>query len=126
MELRGYDVPPGAGRAGGDLEVTLHWRALAPMDRDYTVFVHLVDLDGQLIAQHDSQPWWEVSLPTSTWEPGEELRDQHRLNLPTDLAPGTYSLRAGAYYWETLERLPVIENDAPVNDHVVLGNLELE
>jgi len=126
MELRGYDVSPGVSSGGDDLEVTLHWRALAPMDRDYTVFVHLVDLDGQLIAQHDSQPWWEVSLPTSTWEPGEELRDQHRLNLPTDLAPGTYSLRAGAYYWETLERLPVIENDAPVNDHVVLGNLELE
>jgi uncharacterized membrane protein len=126
MELRGYDVSPGVSSGGGDLEVTLHWRALAPMDRDYTVFVHLVDLDGQLVAQHDSQPWWEVSLPTSTWEPGEELRDQHRLKLPPDLAPGTYSLRVGAYYWETLERLPVIENDVPVNDYVALGNLELE
>ncbi len=126
MELRGYDVPSGAGRAGGDLEVTLHWRALAPMDRDYTVFVHLVNSDGRLVAQHDSQPWLEVSLPTSTWSPGEELRDQHRLSLPPDLLPGTYWLRVGAYYWETLERLPVIENDVPVSDYVELGSLELE
>ncbi len=125
MELRGYDVSPGVGQAGDDLEMTLHWRALAPMDRDYTVFVHLVDSDGQLVAQHDSQPWWEVSLPTSTWGPGEELRDQHRLSLPPDLLPGTYLLRVGAYYWETLERLPVIENDVPVNDYVELGSLEV-
>ena len=96
------------------------------MARDYTVFVHLVDSDGHLVAQHDSQPWWEVSLPTSTWEPGEELRDQHRLSLPPDLLPGTYLLRVGAYDWETLERLPVIENDVPVNDYVELGSLELE
>jgi hypothetical protein len=126
MALRGYDLSPGVGEAGGDLEVTLYWRALAPMDRDYTVFVHLVGPDGQMVAQHDGGPWWEVSLPTSTWGPGEELRDQHRLSLPPDLAPGTYSLQVGAYYWETLERLPLMENDAPVRDYVELGDFEVE
>ena len=126
MELRGYDVSPAVGQAGGDLEVTLYWRALAPMDRDYTVFVHLVGPDGQLVAQHDGEPWWEVSLPTSTWGPGEELRDQHLLKLPPDLGPGIYSLQAGVYYWETLERLPVMENGAPINNYVELGSLTVE
>jgi hypothetical protein len=126
MELRGYDVSPTVGEAGGDLELTLHWRAVAPMDRDYTVFVHLVGPDGQLVAQHDGQPWWEVSLPTSTWGPGEELRDRHLLKLPPDTPPGTYSLRVGAYYWETLERLPVIENDVTVGDFVELGGFAVE
>jgi hypothetical protein len=126
MALHGYDLSPGVGEAEGELEVTLYWRALAPMDRDYTVFVHLVGPDGQMVAQHDGGPWWEVSLPTSTWGPGEELRDQHRLSLPPDLAPGTYSLRVGAYYWETLERLPLMENDAPLGDYVELGDFEVE
>jgi hypothetical protein len=125
MALRGYDLSPGVGQAGRDLDVTLYWQALAPMDRDYTVFVHLVGPDGQLVAQHDSQPWWEVSLPTSTWGPGEELRDQHQLSLPSDLAPGTYTLRVGAYYWETLERLPVVEDNAPVGDYVELGSVDV-
>ena len=126
MELRGYDVSPGVGQAGGDLDVTLHWRGLEPMDRDYTVFVHLVDLNDKLVAQHDGQPWWEVSLPTSTWEPGEDLRDRHLLKLPPDTPPGTYSLRVGAYYWENLERLPVIENEVNVGDFVELGGLAVE
>ncbi|GAB4549159.1 MAG: hypothetical protein Kow0063_44050 [Anaerolineae bacterium] len=126
MELLGYDVSPRAGQPGGDLVVTLYWRALAPMDRDYTVFVHLVGPDGHLVAQHDGQPWWEVSLPTSTWGPGEELRDQHRLSLPPELGAGTYSLQAGVYYWETLKRLPVIEGGIPVRDYVELGRLDVE
>jgi hypothetical protein len=126
MELRGYDVSPTVGEAGGELEVTLHWRGLEPMDRDYTVFVHLVDPDGQLVAQHDGQPWWEVSLPTSTWESGEELRDRHLLKVPPDTPPGTYWLRVGAYYWENLERLPVLENEITVGDFVELGSLAVE
>jgi uncharacterized membrane protein len=126
MALLGYDLSPDVGEAGRDLEVTLYWRALAPMERDYTVFVHLVDPDGRLMAQHDGQPWWEVSLPTSTWGPGEELRDQHRLSLPPDLAPGTYSLQVGAYYWETLERLPLMENGVPVRGYEELGDFEVK
>jgi hypothetical protein len=126
MELRGYDVSPTVGKAGRDLELTLYWRAQAPMDRDYTIFVHLVDSDGQLVAQHDGQPWWEASLPTSTWDPGEELQDRHVLTLPPDTPPGSYSLRVGAYYWETLERLPVVESGVAVGDYVELGRFEVE
>jgi len=47
------------------------------------------------------------------------------LALPPDLPPGTYRLQAGVYYWENLERLPVLENGVPVNNFVELGNLEL-
>jgi uncharacterized membrane protein len=122
MELRGYDV----SQTGQDLTVTLYWRALAPMPVDYTIFVHLLGPDGQLVAQHDGGPWWEVSLPTSTWQPGEELRDRHVLNLPPDLPSGTYRLQVGVYYWQTLERLPVIENGAPVNNYIELGNVKVE
>ena len=126
MELQGYDLSPLVGQAGRDLLVTLHWRALAPVDRNYTVFVHMLGPDGKLVAQHDGEPWWEVSLPTTTWQPGEELRDQHLLTLPPDLAPGTYFLQVGVYYWETLERLPMMEDNVPVNDLVKLGSFEVE
>ncbi|MBN1221137.1 MAG: DUF2079 domain-containing protein [Anaerolineae bacterium] len=122
MQLRGYDV----AQTGPDLAVTLYWRALAPMPLDYTIFVHVVGPDGQLVAQHDGSPGEEVSLPTSTWQPGEELRDRHGLTLPPDLPPGTYRLQMGVYYWQTLERLPVLENGAPVDDFVELESINLE
>jgi hypothetical protein len=96
------------------------------MNQDYTVFVHLVGPDDQLLAQHDGQPWSKVPLPTSTWQPGEELRDEHRLSLPPDLPPGSYRLQAGAYDWQTLERLLVLENDIPINNYVEMGQVVVE
>lgn len=126
MELLGYDLSPLLVRPGRDLIVTLYWQASAPMDQDYTVFVHLVGPDGQLVAQHDHQPWWKVPLPTSTWQPGEELRDQHTLQLPPELPSGSYHLQIGAYRWQTLERLPVIEDNALVDNYIELGNIAVD
>jgi uncharacterized membrane protein len=123
MTLYGYAVSP---VKNGEVEVTLYWQAAADIPVDYSVFVHLVDEKGQLVAQHDSQPWWEVSVPTSTWKPGEKVLDRHTLSLPANLPPGTYRLQVGVYYWETLERLPVLENGVAINNFVELGELNLE
>jgi uncharacterized membrane protein len=122
MELVGYDVE----QIDQALNVTLYWRALAPMPVDYTIFVHLLTPDGQLIAQHDNGPWWEVPIPTSTWLPGEELLDRHLLTLPPDLPAGSYQIQVGVYYWQTLERLPVLKEDGPVNNYVELGTIPIQ
>ncbi len=121
MELRGYATE----RTGDTLNVTLFWRASAAMARDYTVFVHLLDANGAVVAQHDGQPAWQLPIPTSTWQPGEILRDSHAITLPADLPSGEYQLRVGVYFWQTMERLPVLENDAAVGDSVVLGTVQL-
>ncbi|MBN1993596.1 MAG: DUF2079 domain-containing protein [Anaerolineae bacterium] len=121
MKLLGY----GVSQEGQALNLTLYWEALELMGHDYTVFAHLLDIDGNLVAQHDGQPEWDVSIPTTTWQPGEKLRDRHVLPLPPGLSPGTYYLRVGVYYWQTLERLPVLKNGAPVADVVELGPVTL-
>jgi hypothetical protein len=122
MELQGYDV----SRQDSNLSVTLYWQALAAMPLDYTVFVHLIGPAGQTVAQHDGQPFWEVSLPTSTWQPGEMLPDRHTLPLPPGLSAGDYYLRVGVYYWQNLERLPVVENGTVVRDFVELGSVTIK
>jgi uncharacterized membrane protein len=123
LELRGYDL---SGPMNNELEVTLYWRGQQPMSLDYSVFIHLLGPDGALVAQHDGQPWYEVNIPTSSWQPGENVLDRHTLALPADLPPGPYQLQVGVYYWETLERLPLLENGAPVNNFVDLGTITLE
>jgi uncharacterized membrane protein len=123
IELHGYDL---SGPKNNELEVTLYWRARQIMPLDYSVFIHLLGPDGALVAQHDAQPWYEVAMPTSTWQPGENVLDRHPLPLPADLPPGPYRLQVGVYYWETLERLPLLENGAPVNNFVDLGTITLE
>ena len=66
------------------------------MSTDYTVFLHLRDDAGQLVAQADGPPlagWY----PTSWWAPGEWVVDDHSFALPPTLSPGNYHLVAGLY-----------------------------
>jgi hypothetical protein len=126
MVLLGYDLSPTVGQRGQELAVTLYWQAGAPMELDYTVFVHMIGPDGNRVAQHDGQPWWEVPLPTSSWQPGETLRDRHMLNLPADLPPRAYQLQVGAYYWQTGKRLPVLVDGKSAGDSIALGAVQVE
>ena len=46
------------------------WRLAQTADINYTVFIHLVDPDGNIVAQADHQLWaWDVITegPTSIW-----------------------------------------------------------
>ena len=121
--LIGYDLDPTTPAPGGSWQVTLYWRAQSRMSRDYTVFVHLIDAQGNLIAQRDEQPL-QGEYPTQFWQVGEKISDSHRLELPRTLPGGIYNLRVGLYDLETGDRLVVAELDTPVN-YVDLGSFAI-
>jgi len=101
IALRGYDVKP----SQGSLDLTLHWQALAQSPHAYTVFVHVLDADGQPIGQQDNMPVRD-QLPTSCWQPGEFVADPYTIALPPD-ARGSFSIEVGLYRLDTSERLPL-------------------
>jgi hypothetical protein len=107
-------------------EVRLYWEALRPLDENYTVFVHLVDGQGNWIAGHDAPPLLG-RYPTYTWEPGTTVPDPHPLTVPPELPPGTYRLQAGMYAWPGLERLPALLPDGTPDPEgaVVLTSFEV-
>jgi hypothetical protein len=86
--------------------ITLFWDTLNPPHKDFTVFVHLVDEKGQIVASHDGMPV-ENRFPTRAWRRGQIVSDVHRLDLPPNLEPGVYQVNVGMYLLETGERLPV-------------------
>jgi len=96
-------------RAGETVQLTLHWQALREMTEDYTVFVHLVQADGQLVSQQDIQPLGGAR-PTTSWIPGQVVDDPYELAVPVGAAPGTYWLKVGLYSQRTMKRLPVVES----------------
>jgi hypothetical protein len=106
IALLGYDLRPGKVRAGEALTLTLYWRAERRPETDYTVFVHLLDEAGNLVAQADGPPQGGV-YPTSWWEAGDEVEDVRQVALPADVKEDIHSLVVGLYRWETMERLPV-------------------
>jgi hypothetical protein len=92
---------------GSTLTVTLYWQALAAMDEDYTIFVHLLGADGTMYGQGDGPPLGS-DYPTSYWLPGEVLRDPHTVVVKT--APqDDASLSVGLYRLSDLTRLPAYD-----------------
>jgi hypothetical protein len=108
-------------RPEGVLPVALHWTAKQPVLKDYQVFVHLLDAEGNHVAQSDNQPvLW--TRPTSSWTPGEPIEDRHALVLPAELSPGLYTLIVGVYLPGDGERLLTESGDG----FVVLGNAQID
>jgi hypothetical protein len=104
IQLKGYKIDLRRLKAEQTIQIDLRWRALATPDRDYTVFIHLLDEMGNLVAGNDSPPL-AGRYPTTIWTPGEEIADPHRLSIPGHIAPGQYHLAMGLYYQPTGERL---------------------
>ena len=116
VSLLGYDRSPHSPRPGEELLVSLHWEALRPLEAEYHTFVHLLDPNGETVAQSDHQPGGDY-YPTTLWRPGERLRDDHSLAIPPDAPPGIYRLLAGMYTLSTEEGLQ------PLGEPVTLGEV---
>ncbi len=127
VQLVGYDLSETTVRPGTRLWVTLYWEALQALDKDYSVFVHLVDDRGVTLAQRDSWPG-AGNDPTSTWQLGQARRDVYPLDVPASLlARGPCRIRVGLYDYVSGQRLPAYSKDEAAIDPVVLpAELALE
>jgi hypothetical protein len=123
VRLLGYDLNTWAVSPGQDLVVTLYWQALAPFDRNYQTFVHLL-VDGEILVQHDGAPECDIN-PTTRWEPGQVIPDPHLLHIPADAGAGPAELITGMYDLLTLDRMLVAgENtDVVFLDKLAIGEL---
>jgi hypothetical protein len=93
---------------------------------DYKVFVHLVDGEGVLRAQDDSVPG-EWQRPTRGWAEGEVVVDAHALEVPEEAPPGVYTLYAGMYDADTLQRLPItMEGELLPDDRLPVTEVRIE
>lgn len=109
MELLGYRLSPEGIASPGELKVTLYWRALKKMERDYTIFLHLLDDSGRLTGQVDGPPR-AGQYPTSRWAPEEVVEEERYLPLPQGMTSARYQLRVGVYCFPQMERLPISDN----------------
>ena len=121
IHLTGYDLE----QRTADLALTLYWQAGVPPAEGYKIFVHLVGDGGpaDIRAQTDVYP----HLPTTAWMPGEYVQDEVVLDLPVDLPPGMYTLRAGLYDEATGARLSFFATDgALLGDSLPLAEIKHE
>ncbi|MEO8394142.1 MAG: hypothetical protein ABI700_14225, partial [Chloroflexota bacterium] len=109
--------------ADGMCHVDLYWRALTERPPfDATIFVHLADSSGTIIAQQDSRPW-NGQYPTFIWGKDELVQTSHTLACG-DLSAGE-TLTVGMYTFPGPRNLPAtIGGAALANGIIPLGSLE--
>ncbi|MEM7797892.1 MAG: hypothetical protein AAF633_01765 [Chloroflexota bacterium] len=91
-----------------ELLVDLIWLTEAEISEPYTMFVHVLNREGMLVAQHDGQPG-SGFRPTPSWRPGEPIRDYHWVSLPEGVDQNDLRLSIGLYHGLTGERLPLAD-----------------
>ncbi|MGB1252093.1 MAG: hypothetical protein ACPG8W_15855, partial [Candidatus Promineifilaceae bacterium] len=116
IKLLGFDGELGAGR------LNLYWQSQQSVSQAYAVFIHVTDVEGNIVAQADGPPVQHLA-PTDLWQSGDVVFDQRQIMLPADLPAGNYTVTAGFYLPDTFARLPASGADAQV-DSVVLGAFE--
>ncbi len=121
ITLERYALSADTVAPGDVLQVRLDWRTDAPLITRYKVFVQLLDRDGGLVTQRDSEPGGGLAL-TTTWEPGMTVSDLHALTIPDNLSPANYTLIIGLYDENNpQERLRVGESD-----HLTLSQISIQ
>jgi 4-amino-4-deoxy-L-arabinose transferase-like glycosyltransferase len=119
ISLRGFDLQTGTAVPGNPVQLKLYWQVERQPDEIYSIFVHLVGPDGQIVAQGDQ---WPGGLPGNTWAAGQIIIDEYAIQLPQDAPLGRYQIVLGVYMPSNGLRLPITPDDGPTLpiDHFVL------
>jgi hypothetical protein len=96
-------------RSGDTFYLRVRWQAVKPVTKNYKIFAHLIDNNGQLVTQVDALPQ-NGDRPTTTWLPGEQIDDLYTFNLPGG-QPDVGTVWLGFYDEATLNRLPALGDD---------------
>jgi hypothetical protein len=111
--------PDSATRSGGELVLDLWWYGKEVPANDVTVFVHVVDQAGQLVAQGDGYPLLGL-FPPLRWQPGDLVHDVRYIALPNDFVEEPYTIVVGWYDTAIGTRLPAFDGQGqPVADDAI-------
>jgi hypothetical protein len=123
LELVGYRLPVTKVAIGEMLPLVLVWRALPRLDRDYSLFVQLLDPTNRKIGQLDATPSCDAG-PTHEWDVGELAPGYYQVPIFPEEAPGVYPLVIGLYDTHSVQRLPIYSaTNEPLGDALQLAEI---
>lgn len=119
--LASYKYPAPPQPVTGFVPIELEWSPMhVPPSTHFKVFAQLLDAQGQLVSQRDSEPQ-DGYYPTSQWSAGASVVDRLAIPIPPGLVPGEYRVIVGLYRGDTGERLRASTGD----DFLLLGSVQV-
>ncbi len=123
--LEGFTLNQAEFLPGEIVQLTLFWQATQPIENRYKIFIHILNENGEIVAQRDSEPGGGLAL-TPGWVPEETVRDNHGVLLPTGIASGPYQIRLGVYdFANPVDRL-MIQTESGESDAFLLPSIVVE
>lgn len=102
-----------------DSVVTVNYKFIvapgATFDKDYLVFMHVLDSDGEQMWTDDHQP----PTPTTQWKPGQTIEYSRTIFVPNYPYIGEAKVRLGLYDMQSGKRLPLNAPEASRREYVV-------
>lgn len=108
---------------GSPLDITYRF-VVAPdahFDQDYVAFVHVLDVDNELMWNDDHVP----PVPPSQWKPGQVVEYTRTIFVPIYPYVGEATVQLGLYSPKTQKRIPLAGEDAGQRGYKV-GRLTLQ
>ncbi len=123
--LIGVTVDTERATPGAAFTVKACWEALTPIQRDYTVFIHLIGPENSRVAERHTYPGLG-RFPTSLWPVGRAFCDHYRVPIASWAdAPLLYRLEVGLFDAETGARLPATLADGHPFEPPVVGAVSI-
>jgi 4-amino-4-deoxy-L-arabinose transferase-like glycosyltransferase len=126
-ELLGYDVGKGRVRAGEAIAVTLYWRCLGPMERNYTLAVQVLGPDYESYGGVNLYPG-RGNFATSLWQVGDTFSETYWIPVGPDVpAPVMGRIKMALFIDDsTQEHLPVLDPQGQFADRsAVFGRIKI-
>jgi 4-amino-4-deoxy-L-arabinose transferase-like glycosyltransferase len=125
IALIGYSLDRRVVQPGEEIRLTLYWRPLSRMERDYRAFAHVLDSNNGIRAHSDSF-LLNGSVPTSGWELGQIAKEERVLAVAPDTPAGFYDIEVGLHGADG-KRLPVMgKGDHRKGNRVLLSKIKVE
>ncbi len=116
VELAAASIQPGRIGPGEQGKVTLYFKVLEELDKEYMVFLHLEDADGRSFRLNLDHRPAGGTYPTTHWRKGETVKDEFPLQIPPGVTAKRVNIWAGLWEPQGDIRLRLVNPDAVRND----------
>ncbi len=127
VALLAAEMPVEPSRPGTSVTPIFYWQSLKPASTNYSVYLRLLDAQGNVIAGRDTYPGLGLH-PTTGMPVGAAIRDPIPLTLPDQLdTPLVARVVVGLYDYNTPDRrgIPVTASDGTPVSLPVAGEVKI-
>jgi hypothetical protein len=111
LRLESYGLSADPVQYRQEVGVALSWRASGTPERDYHLFLHLVDSDGRVWGRRDQPLRDDETRLSSLWGDGASHLSRYTVPLEPGTPPGEYWISMGLYRLDDLARLELVGTD---------------